>query len=482
MDIRRWSRTLDRWLSGSLTANELHQWQTTSLRAVVDHVQRHSRFYADQLAWARASTLTLDNLAMLPLTTHDDVRDARFDMLCGPIGDAQFYFETMGNTEHPTPCPKAEIDFDLNYRPVAHALRAIADHHFADGQKPILAVVVPNELHPTCSTIAYAAKHADITRLDIFPLSPTVGFDRFFQVLLDLGVNMLLGSPSMLMGWAELSQRYGVDVRHDLDIRCVLATGESCSDGLKALLSQAWDSTVYNFLYGPAEVGAVAVATATGALATVAPNYLFEVLDPDTERSLGLQGTGELCLTSLIPGIRPLIRYRTGDLVTVAYDGRSDRMAIDILGRVSARVCLAGQQRTAAEIENAVLVDAGRITGYVLDVCTRNAQDHLEIRLKAHGDADHERLEARVRDRVRNALGVGADVKILSSPSMGGLNQEDGESSWEGWKSGRIRDLRNPEIDKSVTTRRRPSPSRRNWIRREQLMHRENTGSPAEAT
>lgn len=292
MDIDRWSTTLDRWLDGSLTPDELHQWQSASLRAVIDHVQRRSRFYADRLAWARPSTLTLDNLATLPFTTQDDVSDAMFDMLCGPVGDAHFYFETTENVEHPTPCPKAEIDFDLDYRAVAHALRDMADYHFADGERPILAVAVPNELHPTCNTIAYAAKHAGITRLDIFPRSPAIGFNRFFQVLLDLRVNMLVGSPSMLMGLAQLSQRYGVDVRQDLDIRCLLATGGSCSDGTKALLGRAWDSTVYNFLYGPAEVGAVAVATATGALAAVTPNYVLKSSTPIPKSRLGSRAPG----------------------------------------------------------------------------------------------------------------------------------------------------------------------------------------------
>jgi phenylacetate-CoA ligase len=460
MDIGRWSTTLDRWLDGSLTPDELHQWQSASLRAVIDHVQRRSRFYADRLAWARPSTLTLDNLATLPFTTQDDVSDAMFDMLCGPVSDAHFYFETTENAERPTPCPKAEIDFDLDYRTVAHALRGMADHHFTDGEKPILAVAVPNELHPTCNTIAYAAKHAGITRLDIFPRSPAVGFDRFFQVLLDLRVNMLVGSPSTLMGLAELSQRYGVDVRQDLDIRCLLATGGSCSDGTRALLGRAWDSTVYNFLYGPPEVGAVAVATATGALAAVTPNYVFEVIDPDTEESLGFQGTGELCLTTLIPGIKPLIRYRTGDLVTIVRDSRSDRMVIDVLGPVSTRVCIGGRQRTAAEIENAVLVDAERVSGYVLDIVTRNDRDHLEIRVSAHGALDDEQLKGKVRDRVLDALGVGAEVNIISAPGLADTTGGEHESIWGGWKSGRIQDLRTPKSDKNVATRHRLWPCR----------------------
>ncbi len=91
MDIGKWSDTLDRWLKGSLSPDDLHRWQCATLREVVAHAQWHSRFYAYRLVWVRPSTLTLDNLALLPFTTDDDVRDAMFDVLRGSIGDAHLF-------------------------------------------------------------------------------------------------------------------------------------------------------------------------------------------------------------------------------------------------------------------------------------------------------------------------------------------------------------------------------------------------------
>ncbi|GIT13065.1 MAG: hypothetical protein CM1200mP34_4710 [Verrucomicrobiales bacterium] len=44
--------------------------------------------------------------------------------------------------------------------------------------------------------------------------------------------------------------------------------------------------------------------------------YLAEIIDPETTGPIATGGTGELVLTTLGRHGSPLIRYRTGDLVT----------------------------------------------------------------------------------------------------------------------------------------------------------------------
>ncbi|KPW08469.1 hypothetical protein ALO90_200160 [Pseudomonas amygdali pv. aesculi] len=89
-----------------LTDSELAQWQQQQLRKVVDHVKRTSPFYGKHLAQFEAHTLTLDDLPRLPFTTKDDLREAGFDILSGPLEEAIFYYETTGTTGPATPCPR----------------------------------------------------------------------------------------------------------------------------------------------------------------------------------------------------------------------------------------------------------------------------------------------------------------------------------------------------------------------------------------
>jgi phenylacetate-coenzyme A ligase PaaK-like adenylate-forming protein len=59
---------------------------------------------------------------------------------------------------------------------------------------------------------------------------------------------------------AEMSSAYGVEVPEDLFVKVLLTTGEICSDSVRNLLTETWQSAVYNFNYGSQEAGAAAVA------------------------------------------------------------------------------------------------------------------------------------------------------------------------------------------------------------------------------
>ncbi|MEF9672573.1 hypothetical protein QNM99_10990, partial [Pseudomonas sp. PCH446] len=72
----------------------------------------------------------------------------------------------------------------------------------------------------------------------------------------------------------------------------------------------------------------------------------------------GGTGDGELCVTMLIPGSKPLIRYRTGDLVSIqsrpGYP-QSMRQTVKVVGRVKDAVHLNDRAFSAAQIEQALL-------------------------------------------------------------------------------------------------------------------------------
>ncbi|GAA2425339.1 hypothetical protein [Streptomyces macrosporus] len=425
-----------------MTSGELTDWQTSALRTVLGHVYDKSPFYRRRLAGANLDIENLADLAEIPYTTKDDLREALHDMLSGTVADAQFYFETTGTTGRPTPCPRAAIDFDLNVLPLAHALDRIVRKHFTDGgERPVLAVVAPNDVHAACLSLSFAAKQLGIAKLDLFPITPTLGFARFFEVLVELRVNMILCSPGLLMALAEMSSTYGVEVPDDLSVKVLLTTGEMCSDGMRELLAGTWNAEVYNFMYGSQEAGCPAVTRADGTVAAIEPTYLLEVLDLETETTLGFEGYGELCLTTLVPGLKPLIRYRTGDLVEIAPDPSGHR-TVKVLGRVKDMTEIGGRKRSAAEIDNVVLADPELIYGYEIEVHSEGGEDRVLVRVKAKEGADHEELKALVADRLTTAFGVPAEVR--SHPL---LDLKSATGGWVSWKTARIKDLRIQEAD-----------------------------------
>jgi phenylacetate-CoA ligase len=442
VDIAPWVDFMTRWNEGKVAPEELTDWQTSALRTVLAHVHDRSPFYRRRLAGVNLDIEELADLATIPYTTKDDLREAMHDMLSGTVGEAQFYFETTGTTGRPTPCPRAAIDFDLNMLALAHALDGIVQKHFTGGgERPILAVVAPNDVHAACLSLSFAAKHIGIAKLDLFPITPTLGFTRFFEVLVELRVNMILCSPGLLMALAEMSSAYGVEVPEDLAVKVLLTTGEMCSDGMRGLLAERWDADVYNFMYGSQEAGCPAVTRADGTVAAVEPTYLMEVLDLETETTLGLEGYGELCLTTLVPGLKPLIRYRTGDLVRITPDASGGR-TVDVLGRVKDMTELGGRKRSAAEIDNAILADPELIYGYEIEVRSDGGEDRVHVRVKAKEGADQDKLKALVAGRVTAAFGIPAEATIHPL-----LDLKSATGGWVSWKTARIKDRRVQEAD-----------------------------------
>ncbi len=412
MTFAPWTDFLNRWNDGQVTPDELTAWQTSALRTVLDRVSEKSPFYRARLAGVDLSIDSLQDLGRIPFTTKQDLRDAMHDVLCGSVADAAFYFETTGTTGRPTPCPRAPIDFECNWLPFAHALERIVQKHFSDGgNRPVLAVIAPNDVHSACLSLSFAAKHAGIAKLDLFPVSPTLGFARFFEVLTELKVSILYCSPGMLMALAEMSSAYGIEIPEDLSVDVLLTTGEMCSDSMRALLAETWQAAVYNFNYGSQEAGAPSLARPDGTQIVIDPTYLLEVLDIDSEEPLGFEGYGELCLTNLVPGLKPLVRYRTGDLVNITKtpEGLRD---MKVLGRVNDMTEIGGTRRGAAEIDNAALADPELIYGYEIEIHSTDGEDHLVVRLKAKEGADQEAAKRLVSERLAAAFGVPAEVRI----------------------------------------------------------------------
>ncbi|MCV7225259.1 phenylacetate--CoA ligase family protein [Mycolicibacterium komossense] len=443
--IDSWAGFLERWNDGDTTTQELTDWKLSSLNNVLRHVYDRSPFYRRHLDGDVLSIADLSELSRLPFTTKDDLRAAMHDMLCGDITEAQYYFETTGTTGPPTPCPRAPIDFKLNWLPFAHALKRITEKHFADESPgPVLAVIAPNDCHSACLSLSFAAQHVGVTKLDLFPISPTLGFSRFFEVLAELRVNMLYCSPGLLMALAEMSSSYGFEVPDDLSVKVLLTTGEMCSDSMQKLLAETWKADVYNLNYGSQEAGAPALARLDGAQIVVEPTYLLEVIEPDSDVSLGFEGIGELCITSLVPGLKPLIRYRTGDLVDIKATPDGLR-AMRVLGRTKDVTEIGGRKHSAAQIDNAVLVNPTLIYGYEIEVHADNGHDRLVARIKAKEGADHGEIKRLVAASVSDAFDVPVDVLIHPL-----LDLKSTTGGWVSWKTARIKDFRSgsgPDIE-----------------------------------
>lgn len=436
----------DEFGEGRWDAEALVSHQTRRLREVLAHVSVHSPFYRDRLAGfsGRAvSEMGIDDLRTLPFTTKEDLRKAQFDILSRPVSDAWIFYETTGTTGSPTPCPRTEGDTIHNNTVLTAYYRDVLAAH---GDRQVIGVSGPTELHATGDTFGDVCRNLGHTVAKMWPHSPVIGFDRALDVMRALPVTGLFCTPGMAMRLAQKAAESGLDPRRDLSVGILMLTGELMSPSLLANIGELWGAEARNALFASQEASVLAAATSDGSLRVAPLINHYEVIDPDTTEPVEPDADGvrygELVVTNLYAGAKPLIRYRTGDMVRMTDPGPRAAVpapALEAVGRVRDRIMLNGHLINGYDLEDLLL---RRFRGY-LDyqiTMTRDdiGTDHLSLTLKADPErhrADIERVTADCREELETPLGVGFGTPgpITSTGAM------------VSWKAARVVDLRDGE-------------------------------------
>jgi phenylacetate-CoA ligase len=436
--------TVDRkYLEGTMSRADWREWKDGQLQKVLHKAKKHSRFYANHLEGIDISAIHSDDLSALPFTTKDHLREAMFDILSGDLREALFFYETTGTTGKATPCPRGVKEVLASNAQLTHSFREIFERNFAPGYRPLVALMVPTEVHSSGDTLGAVCQNLGSCNAKIWPYSPVIGFKKCLQLLQELKADVMFCTPGVAMTLAKAAEHYGLDIAKDLQVKVVMTTGEMCTPSLAANIASIWNAKVYNALYGAQETLIIASADADNRMHLAYPNYIFEVINPETGVSLGEQGEGELCVTMLMDGIKPLIRYRTGDLVHIRASAyRSPE--IEIVGRTKDRIVLGGQPRLASQIEEAVLSGLVHCHGYRITISETNGRDHVDVQLDyqggRHGGVDPSAVADRIALRFHEQFSISCNVSMVDE-----LDSIVNTGALVSWKAARINDTRRPK-------------------------------------
>ncbi|MET8154469.1 phenylacetate--CoA ligase family protein [Actinoplanes sp. NPDC049668] len=432
----------DRYQTAELTAEDWSQWRRGRLRTTLRHVRDRSPFYGRHLAGIDVDSITPDTLDRLPFTTKDDLRREMFDALSGGPAQALMYYETTGTTGASTPCPRDAKDVKTSNIHVEWAWRRMFEHYFG-ARRPVVGLMGPSELYAFGDTFGDVAQRLDACHVKIWPESPRVGFRKALRLLRELEVEVVVAAPALCLNLAKAALQNGLDPARDFSVKLFCTLGEICTPAFGENVRSIWGADVRPALYGSQEALSIGTGCTHDRLHISQPNYLVEVLDPDTSASLGGYGTGELCLTMLIDGIKPLIRYRTGDLVIVSPNacgcgGPGD--VVEVLGRVADRVRIGANGYRPAQIESSVLGGLTGCLGYqvVIDA-DADGGDRLTVHLDLRTPDGEEaaRLGAETAARLSEHFGVPARVDVTTE-----LDPITNTGAFVSWKAARIRDNR----------------------------------------
>lgn len=150
----------------------------------------------------------------------------------------------------------------------------------------------------------------------------------------------------------------------------------------------------------------------------------IECIDPLGDEPLADGEVGELVVTTLVDRFSPLIRYRTGDLVTLDHSpcacGRA-HVRFRVLGRTTDQILVDGRSILPREIMGVIELHEETRTG--LFQIIRSAREMDALRLRVGYDAGRlgtsvEILHARIHDSVHAAVGVPTAIELVAEADL----------------------------------------------------------------
>jgi phenylacetate-CoA ligase len=129
----------------------------------------------------------------------------------------------------------------------------------------------------------------------------------------------IFGYPSTFALAATMAESMGLDLRElkRRGLAVIITTSEMLSDVDRKLIADGFGVPVFDS-YGLREGGLVGHECFEGTMHCMDEQVILETIDPETLEPV--EGEGELVVTNIVGSAFPVIRYRTGDVVTLSHE------------------------------------------------------------------------------------------------------------------------------------------------------------------
>ena len=227
----------------------------------------------------------------------------------------------------------------------------------------------------------------------------TIPAERLLLLLQQFQPTVTWTTPSYAWHLGEAARAAGIDPARDLSLRRIVVAGEPGGSipATRRAIESLWGAELYDF-YGISDIfGACAgMCEARDGLHLAEDHVLLEVLDPATGLPVQDGEKGEMVLTTLRKRARPMIRFRTGDVVT------RDRRRCTC-GRTHARIHVHGRT------DDLFIVNGVNVFPSDVEVVVRSVEDVSgEYRITLYRERHLTRFELEVERRKGSALSAAA--------------------------------------------------------------------------
>lgn len=255
----------------------------------------------------------------------------------------------------------------------------------------------------------------------------TVPSERLLAIAKQFQATAIWTTPSYAWYLGETAIKEGIDPKKDLAIKRIFVAGEPGGSipETRQRIEALWGAKVYDY-YGLSDIfgSCAGMCEEQHGLHWAEDHILVEVLDPETQEPVADGERGELVLTTLKKRARPLIRFRTGDIVSFTNEpcgcGRTSQRMLGTHGRLDDMLIIKGVNIFPSDIEAIARKDHDLSGEYKLIVERDNHLDTLtvEIERAAVDPSKDAELASRFAGHLKSITGVSARIVILPPDTL----------------------------------------------------------------
>jgi len=404
---------------------KLKEIQLERLKKLLAYLNKNVSFYHKKFTDMKIkpdSLKSVKDIKHFPFTKKTDLRDHYpFGLFAVPLSKVYEIHASSGTTGNPTVVGYTKKDIKLWSRVMARAL-ACAGVDRSD----IVHNAYGYGLFTGGLGFHYGAMELGVT---VLPMS-SGGTKRQLKLMQDFKTTIITCTPSYTLYMAEEAKEMGIDPLKG-NWRIGVLGAEPWTDGMRKEIESVWNMTALD-IYGLSEIigpGVAQECEAKDGLHLFADEFYPEVIDPDTGEPMEEGVAGELTLTTLTKEAIPLLRYRTGDIVSINHEpckvcGRTLPRISKIKGRTDDMLIIRGINVFPSQIESVLLQIEETEPHYLIVVDRVASLDQLEIQVEVNEKifSDEikklEELEKKIKKEIESVLGLQVSVRLVEPKTI----------------------------------------------------------------
>ena len=403
---------------------ELQKLQLGKLSATLNRVCENVPFYKERFnhhGIQPGDIKTFEDFQKIPFTTKSEMQaNFPYKMFAVPMQDIIRIHASSGTTGQPTIVGYTRRDLDTWSELIARLL-------VAGGvtSKDIVQVSFGYGLFTGGFGLHYGIEKVGAA---VIPVS-SGNTDRQLQIMQDFGSTVLICTPSYAVYLGESIRERGISF-NKIKLRVGCFGAEPWTQAMRKEIESRLNISASDN-YGLSEVMGPGVSyecQEKDGMHINEDSFIAEIINPETGEVLPFGEVGELVVTTLSKEGIPVLRYRTRDITSLMPEkcdcGRTFMRMSKPRGRSDDMLIIRGVNVFPSQVETVLMEMEETEPHYELIITRDGALDSMEIKVELNESffSDEMRimheLEAKIKNRLRNALGLSAKITLVAPKTI----------------------------------------------------------------